>query len=153
FAEDAGGVHFNSGIPSHAYSLLVDGGTYNGQTIQGIGLTKAANIYFRAMTVYQVPASDFADHAEALEAATADLIGVNLKDLQTGQPSGQIITATDAQQVHKATLAAELRSLPTNCGNIQFSSTTNTANEADGKAIITVTRTDNTSSKATVDYA
>ena len=57
---DGGGVHTNSGIPNHAYALLVDGGTFNGQTIQGIGLTKAAHIYFRAMDVYQVPSTDFA---------------------------------------------------------------------------------------------
>ena len=60
-------MHTNSGIPNHAYALLVDGGTYNGQTIQAIGLTKAAHIYYRAMTVYQVPSSDFGDHADAIE--------------------------------------------------------------------------------------
>ena len=48
---DQGGVHTNSGVPNHAYALLVDGGTYNGQTISPIGLTKAAHIYFRAMDV------------------------------------------------------------------------------------------------------
>ena len=73
---DQGGVHTNSGVPNHAYALLVDGGTYNGQTISGIGLTKAAHIYFRAMSVYQGPASDFADHADALEQSCADLVGV-----------------------------------------------------------------------------
>src|SRR5262249_49330209 len=112
---DNGGVHFNSGIPSHAYALLVDGGTYNNQTIQGIGLTKAAHIYFRAMTVYQVPVTDFGDHAEALEAAAADLLGVNLRDLVTGKPSGERITDSDVEQVHKATLAVELRDPPTFC--------------------------------------
>ena len=40
--DDAGGVHSNSGVPNHAYALLVDGGTYNGQTVTGIGLDKAA---------------------------------------------------------------------------------------------------------------
>ncbi len=64
---DNGGVHNNSGVPNHAFALLVDGGTYNGQTITGIGLTKAAHIYFRAATVYQHSASDFADHADAIE--------------------------------------------------------------------------------------
>jgi Zn-dependent metalloprotease len=34
---DHGGVHGNSGIPNHAYALMVDGGTYNGRTITGIG--------------------------------------------------------------------------------------------------------------------
>ncbi|HEY6555411.1 MAG TPA: M4 family metallopeptidase, partial [Vicinamibacteria bacterium] len=86
---DQGGVHTNSGIPNHAYALLVDGGTYNGQTISSIGLTKAAHIYFRAMNVYQGPASDFADHADAIEQSCSDLVGTNLADLVTGAPSGQ----------------------------------------------------------------
>ena len=34
---DHGGVHTNSGIPNHAFALLVDGGTYNGWTITAIG--------------------------------------------------------------------------------------------------------------------
>ncbi|MCO6439034.1 MAG: M4 family metallopeptidase [Phycisphaerae bacterium] len=32
---DQGGVHTNSGVPNHGFALLVDGGTYNGQTISG----------------------------------------------------------------------------------------------------------------------
>ena len=40
---DGGGVHTNSGVPNHGYALLVDGGTYNGQTVAGIGLVKAAH--------------------------------------------------------------------------------------------------------------
>jgi Zn-dependent metalloprotease len=113
---DNGGVHFNSGIPNHAYALLVDGGTFNGQSIQPLGLTKAAHIYLRAMLLYHTPTSDFADHAEALEASAADLIGVDLSDLLTGQPSGQVISAVDVEQVHRATLAVELREPPEQCG-------------------------------------
>ena len=30
---DQGGVHENSGVPNHAYTLLVDGGQFNGETI------------------------------------------------------------------------------------------------------------------------
>ena len=45
-----GGVHTNSGVPNHAFALLVDGGSYNGQTISPIGLTKAAHIYYRAQS-------------------------------------------------------------------------------------------------------
>jgi Zn-dependent metalloprotease len=112
---DNGGVHLNSGIPNHTYALLVDGGNYNGQKIQGIGLTKAAHIYFRAMTIYQNPVTDFADHAEALEAAAADLLGLELPDLRTGLPSGEKITGFDLKQLHAATLATELRLPPTNC--------------------------------------
>lgn len=112
---DNGGVHTNSGVPNHAYALLVDGGTYNGQTINAIGLIKTAHIYFRAMSVYQHPTTDFSDHADAIETAATDLIGVDLPDLTTGDPSGQKITAADVAEVHKATLAVELRNPPTFC--------------------------------------
>ena len=49
---DSGGVHINSGIPNHAYALMVDGGSYNGRTVTGIGLAKAAKIRYRALTTY-----------------------------------------------------------------------------------------------------
>lgn len=112
---DNGGVHSNSGIPNHAFALLVDGGTYNGHTVAPLGLTKAAHIYYRAQTVYQGPASVFADHADALEASCSDLIGVNLTDIVTGAPSGQSLTASDCEQIHHAAEAVELRTPPTQC--------------------------------------
>ncbi len=114
-AGDSGGVHTNSGVVNHAYALLVDGGTYNGQTVSAIGLTKAAHIYFRAESVYQNPASDFTFHADALERSATDLIGLNLNDLVTGAPSGEIITAADVQQIRTAMLAVEMRLIPTAC--------------------------------------
>lgn len=113
---DGGGVHTNSGIPNHAYALLVDGGTYNGQTVTGIGLMKAAHIYYRAMRIYQGPATNFADHADAIAQSCTDLIGVNLPLLTTGAPSGVSISAADCAQVAKAALAVELRTPPTFCG-------------------------------------
>jgi hypothetical protein len=112
---DNGGVHGNSGVPNHGYALMVDGGTYNGQTVTGIGLTKAAHIYYRAQSVYQGPASDFAAHADALQQSCTDLTGVNLNSLTTGLPSGQIISATDCSQVAKTVLAVEFRTPPTQC--------------------------------------
>ncbi len=112
---DSGGVHLNSGVPNHAYALMVDGGTYNGQTIAPIGLTKAAHIHYRAQSVYLVESSDFADHADALEQSCADLTGANLADLLTGAPSGQMISAADCAEVAKTSLAVELRTPPTQC--------------------------------------
>jgi hypothetical protein len=114
-ADDNGGVHNNSGVDNHAYSLMVDGGAYHGQTVTGIGLTKAAHIYFRAKVAYQGPATDFADHADALEQSCADLVGTNLADLVTGGPSGQIVTSGDCGEVAKALLAVEMRTPPTQC--------------------------------------
>ncbi len=108
-------MHTNSGVPNHAFALLVDGGTYNGQTIAGLGFNKVAPIYFRAQTVYQTPSSNFADHADALEQSCADLIGATLVEAYTGAPTTDVLDADDCQQVAKATLAVELRTEPVQC--------------------------------------
>jgi len=112
---DSGGVHFNSGVPNRAYSLMVDGGTYNGYTVTGIGLTKAAHIQWAAQNLL-VPASNFADNADALDAACAALIGVDLNGLTTGAPSGEVIDAADCAQVSDAIAAVEFRTPPEQCG-------------------------------------
>jgi Zn-dependent metalloprotease len=114
---DGGGVHTNSGVPNHGFALLVDGGTYDGQTVTGIGLTKAAHIYFRAQSVYQTPTTDFADHADALERSCADLIGQNLQGLSVTStpagPSGQMISAADCAEVADMIAAVQFRHDPT----------------------------------------
>ncbi|HSH04524.1 MAG TPA: M36 family metallopeptidase [Anaerolineae bacterium] len=115
---DAGGVHINSGIPNRAYSLMVDGGTFNGQTITALGLTKSAHIHWRAQSVYETNTSDFPVHADALEAACTDLIGIDLQGLSTNGPagpSGEIITTADCQEVAEVILAVEFRTEPS-CG-------------------------------------
>ena len=131
---DGGGVHTNSGVDNHAYALMVDGGSYNGQTITGIGLTKAAHVYFRAKTHYQGPATDFADHADALEQSCADLTGTNLASLTTGGPSGEILSAADCSQVHKALLAVEMRTPPSQCGFVPLLAKNPPANCPAGKS-------------------
>ena len=117
---DGGGVHSNSGIPNHTYALLVDGGTYNGQTINGIGFTKAAHIFWRAQSEYLTATSDFYSLADALEASCTDLLGINLEGLSTAAavgPSGEIITTSDYDELVKVLLAVELR-MDDNCGYI-----------------------------------
>ncbi|MCK5923268.1 MAG: M4 family metallopeptidase, partial [Methylococcales bacterium] len=119
-SSDSGGVHTNSGVPNHAFALLVDGGTYNGQTISGIGLDKAAYIYWRAQSVYQGVASDFADHATSLAASCSDLTGnATLTGLSaTGTPGAVIpaITAGDCAELAKVVTAVEFNTPPTQCG-------------------------------------
>jgi Zn-dependent metalloprotease len=115
---DAGGVHSNSGVPNHGYALLVDGGTYNGQTITALGLTKTAHIYWQAQAFYQTPTTKFADHATALEASCADLIGQNLEGLSTGDPvgpSGEMISSADCAEVSDMIAAVEFRTDPDQC--------------------------------------
>jgi hypothetical protein len=112
-AGDGGGVHTNSGVPNHGFSLLVDGGTYNGHTVNAIGVVKAAHLYWRAQSVYQTPTSGFNDHADALQASCQDLIGVPLEGLSPTStpagPSGQAITASDCAAVDEMIAAVELR--------------------------------------------
>jgi hypothetical protein len=112
---DEGGIHWNCGVPSHAFALLMDGGSYNGQTIASIGATRAAHIYWRAMSVWQTPTSKFADHADALELSCAELIGQILTDLETGSVSPEVISVADCDQVAAAMLAVEMRDDPLNC--------------------------------------
>ncbi len=119
-AGDGGGVHTNSGVPNHAYALIVDGGTYNGQTVTGIGLTKAAAIYFRAETVYQTPTTNFAQHEQAIRASCNDLVGAPLKNISTssatGTPSSEVITIGNCAEVGKAMVAVEMSRPPAQCG-------------------------------------
>jgi len=93
---DNGGVHVNSGVPNHAYALMVDGGTFNGITVTGMGLTKAAKIQYRVLTQYLVSASDFLDVYDAAPQACSDLIGT----------AG--ITASDCEQVRRAMDAVQM---------------------------------------------
>jgi Zn-dependent metalloprotease len=122
-SSDNGGVHANSGIPNHGFALLVDGGTYNGHTVAGIGLTKAAHIYWRAGSVYQTPSSDFTDHAESLEQSCADLVGQKVNNLSTRSTPARgakpTITAGNCTAVAQMTQAVELRLDPTEQCNFQ----------------------------------
>jgi Zn-dependent metalloprotease len=137
-ASDAGGVHYNSSINNRAYALLVDGDTVelkddgtpfaNPVTVTGIGLTKAAHIFWRANSLYNGTASNFADNADSLLMACEDLTGVNLTKLVSAaengtgfmganddtlhpvpELSGEVITASDCQQVANAIAAVEMR--------------------------------------------
>jgi len=118
-ASDGGGVHTNSGVPNHAFALLVDGGTYNGQTITGIGLDKSAHIYWRSQSVYQSISSDFVDHASAIAQSCTDLVGQPITALSsvysTTLPTASI-TAGDCIELDKVIAAVELNTEPTQCG-------------------------------------
>ena len=113
---DSGGVHRNSGVTNHLYALLVDGGTYNGYTITGIGFVKAAHLWWRAQNNYLTPTSDFAVFADALEASAADLMDINLQGLSTSNVpaglSGQSWAASDIENLQNAILAVQIRLSP-----------------------------------------
>jgi Zn-dependent metalloprotease len=64
---DNGGVHINSGIPSHAAYLVA----------QALGREKMEQIYYRAMTQYLTPEADFQAAADATGRAASDLYGAD----------------------------------------------------------------------------
>ncbi len=103
-AFDNGGVHFGSSVPNHAFAMLTDGKVFGGQAVVGIGPIKAGAVWYRALTVYLTPASNFQDAYLAFNQAASDLIGMRPRDPRTGLP-GAMFTAADAQQVDRALLA------------------------------------------------
>ena len=108
---DNGGVHSGSGVPNHAFAIMVDGKTFNGRTITAIGPIKASAVWYRALTVYLLPASDFKDAYLALNQAALDLVGTTPIDPRTGDlwnDPNAVFTAFDAEQVDHALLATEM---------------------------------------------
>lgn len=78
---DNGGVHINSGVSNHWFYLLVEGGegtndNEDDYNITGIGIKKAEQIIYRALTEYLTPSSNFADARQASIMATEDLYGL-----------------------------------------------------------------------------
>jgi len=74
---DWGGVHLNSTIPSHWYYLLAHGGMNrtSHMTVDGIGLSKAEKIAYRAWVYYLHPSSNFKGARTASLQAAADIYG------------------------------------------------------------------------------
>ncbi|MGA9102844.1 M4 family metallopeptidase [Aeromicrobium sp.] len=81
-------VHFSSGIGNHFFYLLAEGSgaktiggvqhsstTCNGSSVTGIGHVVAANIWYRALTVYMTSGTDYAAARTATLNAARDLYG------------------------------------------------------------------------------
>ena len=97
---DNGGVHTNSGVNNHAAALMVDGGTFNTVTVTGIGVIKAAQIYYEAQTRLLTSGSDYYDLYNALYQGCLNLVGTHG------------ISNTDCGEVQKATQAVEMDQEP-----------------------------------------
>ncbi len=77
---DNGGVHTNSGVQNHWYTILVDGDTAtnflnNSYSVAGQGFVKANAIAFRNQTVYLTPTSEYADSRFYSIQSAQDLYG------------------------------------------------------------------------------
>ena len=112
---DNGGVHSGSGIPNHAFAIAVDGKAFNGYAVRGVGPIKAGAVWYRALTTYLTPVSDFQEAYAGLNQAAHDLIGQFLPDPRTAAPIGDPFTAADAAQIDLALRAVEMDT-PGRCG-------------------------------------
>lgn len=71
-------VHYSSGIANLAFTLAATGGAHprmGGEPVDGVGVDAAAEVWFRALTTYMTPSTDFAAAREATLAAAEDLYG------------------------------------------------------------------------------
>jgi vibriolysin len=78
-SNDYCGVHSNSGIGNLFFFLLSQGGTHpRGKTtvaVTGVGLSKAQQIWYRALTVYMTSSTTYQGARTATASAAADLYG------------------------------------------------------------------------------
>lgn len=74
---DYGGVHTNSGVGNKLAFLITDGQQFNGQTVQGIGITKAAQLYWAAQVLLTSNAT-YSTLASALNSACSANVSNNV---------------------------------------------------------------------------
>lgn len=78
---DNGGVHINSGIPNRAFYLYAT----------AVGMDNAADVYYRALTVYMTNNSQFIDARIAVIQAATDLFGAGSNQVtQAGNAFDQV---------------------------------------------------------------
>jgi bacillolysin len=101
YPDDSGWVHANSGVGNKAAYLITAPGTrtFNGHEVTGLGVAKAAQVYYRALLLL-TSGSDYADLAVALDASCTQLAG-------SGAPPAGLVQA-DCVQVRAATAAVDM---------------------------------------------
>ncbi|MBU0499304.1 MAG: M4 family metallopeptidase [Gammaproteobacteria bacterium] len=82
--EGNGGVHTNSGINNKAVYLMVDGDTFNGITVKGIGITKTAKIYYDVQTNLLTQAADYQTLYNALYQGCQNLVRDHASGITAG---------------------------------------------------------------------
>lgn len=80
---DNGGVHINSGISNKAAYLLANGGTHYGVSVAGIGRDKTADIFYRTLTVYLTPSSNYSHYRASSVQAATDLYGASSAEVSS----------------------------------------------------------------------
>ena len=93
---DNGGVHYNSGVANKAAYLITDGDTFNGYTITGLGISKAADLFYEAQTNILSSSASYSSLYAALNQACSTLN----------------YSAAECLQVNNAGLATEMNLTP-----------------------------------------
>lgn len=93
---DSGGIHTNATVVGHAAYRIAVGGAENGCSNSGIGESAQERIFYRALTAYSSPLSNFSSAYAGILLACNDLYGINsdqclqtakaLNSLQMNQP-------------------------------------------------------------------
>ena len=108
---DYGGVHLNSGIANLAFYLLSQGGTHPRSkttiSVPAITITKAEQVFYRALTVYMTSSTNFEGARNATAQAATDLYTSTEADAvqkcwsAVGVPGGpvSVTTLTNGQTV------------------------------------------------------
>lgn len=94
---DLGGVHINSGVGNKLAFLITDGGALGGRKIRGIGLTKAAALYWAVQTELY-PSADYPALADTLLTACRDTI-LEKSGGFTDADCDQVRTAVEAVRI------------------------------------------------------
>ncbi|MFP4501136.1 MAG: M4 family metallopeptidase [Candidatus Hydrogenedentota bacterium] len=71
-AFDNGGAHINSGIGNKLCYLLTDGDSFNGETVEGFGITRTADLFWEAQNTLS-PTADYFDLYYALAQGAVNL--------------------------------------------------------------------------------
>lgn len=88
-------VHYSSGIANHFFFLLAEGSgekeingveynspTADDSTLEGIGIDKSADIWFKALTEQMTSTTDYADARAATVTAATDLYGADSTEVK-----------------------------------------------------------------------
>ncbi|GAB2707692.1 M4 family metallopeptidase [Nocardia thraciensis] len=101
-APDNGGVHTNSGVGNRLAALITDGGTLGDREVDGIGLDKAAALYWTTQT-HLFPSADY----PALASTLITVCRNNIDDKIAG------FTPTDCTRIRQAIEAVRIPLLHT----------------------------------------
>ncbi|MBI4557884.1 MAG: M4 family metallopeptidase, partial [Candidatus Hydrogenedentes bacterium] len=116
---DNGGVHWNSGVGNKLCYLLTDGDQFNGQIVTGMGISRAADLFYEVQTNLLNVSSKYRDLGSAMVRAA---INLNFDEIEQFN-------------VQAATLAVEiLPPQPVLPGLREFRATSDTAT---GKVVLT----------------